>query len=693
MRGDLTLMEGMVGLDGSPTWTVYDPLRNRYFRIGWDAFQLLSRWGLGTAKAVLEAVRSETTFVHADESDVEKLMKFLFANNLTVDSPTGKSEDFLAQSVAGKSHWLKQLSLTYLFFRIPLIRPDAFLTATGWLVAFVFTRGFTKFALLTGIIGLYLTSRQWDEFVNTFLYFHTPSGFALYGTVLVLIKIAHEFGHGYTAKRYGCCVPTMGLAFLVMFPVLYTDTSDVWKLTVRRERLRIGAAGIITELYFAIFATAAWSFLPDGTLRSLAFVVATTSWITTVLINFNPFLRFDGYYLLSDAWGIHNLQTRAFALGRWRLRRLVFGVEEDPPERFPTPLKRRLVVYAWAVWIYRFFFFLGIAVFVYYFFFKVLGVVLFLIEIAWFIAAPIARELRVWWSMRMMPKKSRLIWLASLGGLAVWMAVTPWNTRVVVPAVHAVADHTTIYAPTDGRVQEVLVVPGSDVTEGQVLVRLLSPSLEHEVGLATQRLSQLRLRAKRHVTNVDDLSYVHVLNRQIQAEEARLVGLAESREKMELIASLSGVVTDVFDGLQPGLWVNEELPMMYIAAPMDVEIVGAVEEDKVHRLRAGQAATFIPDDPSYPTTEATVVEIGGTDKANFDNPYLASVYGGRIPVVNTEQGLIPESSVYEVRFSTSGKDYGFRAVRGVVHVKGQPQSLIYRVWRLIGSVFIRESGF
>ena len=142
--------------------------------------------------------------------------------------------------------------------------------------------------------------RNWDVFQSTFIYFFSTEGLFLFLLAVFLAKIVHELGHAYTAKLYGLRVPTMGIAFLVLWPVLYTDTSDAWKLPNRRQRLSIAAAGMLAEIGLAGIATLLWSFLPDGPIRSALFMVATTTWIITLLINSNPFLRFDVYFFLSD---------------------------------------------------------------------------------------------------------------------------------------------------------------------------------------------------------------------------------------------------------------------------------------------------------------------------------------------------------------------------------------------------------
>ena len=122
-------------------------------------------------------------------------------------------------------------------------------------------RWLTQAALLAGMWGV---SRSWDAFTATLVDMLSWEGLAAYGLTLAAVKTLHEFGHGVTAKRYGCRVPTMGVAFLVLWPVAYTDTNEVWKLTRRDQRLKVAAAGIATELTIAVWAMLAWVWLPDG---------------------------------------------------------------------------------------------------------------------------------------------------------------------------------------------------------------------------------------------------------------------------------------------------------------------------------------------------------------------------------------------------------------------------------------------
>ena len=348
LREDLQLLAGPSRPDGMPTWTIFDPVRNKFFRIDWRAFQLLSNWGLADSESLRRHVAATTT-VAPNASDVEDLVQFLSANSLTRDPPAGDVDNFVAQYQLSKPNWLRWLLTNYLFVRIPLVRPQPFLDRTARWVEPIFSVTARNLVLFCGVIGLYLVGRQWDVFVASFLHFFNLRGLAFYALALVFVKILHELGHAYTSTRYGCKVATMGVAFLVLFPVLYTDATDAWRLQSRRQRVLIASAGVLTELYVALISTFLWSFVADGVLRSALFVLATTSWIMSLGVNLNAAMRFDGYYILPDFLEIQNLQQRAFAFGRWWLREVLFGLGQPAPELQPRWMRRTLIAYAWLV--------------------------------------------------------------------------------------------------------------------------------------------------------------------------------------------------------------------------------------------------------------------------------------------------------------------------------------------------------
>lgn len=694
LRGDLQLFEGPPDRDGSPTWTICDPIRNRFFRIGWTAFQLWSHWSIGKVDQLVAAVCENTT-CRVTRQDVAALIRFLHANSLTQGSVSGTFDAYLQQYQASRPHWARWLLHHYLFVRIPLLRPHRFLRATLPLVKPLFSRSARLIVLLLGAVGLYMVSRQWEAFVGTFLHFFTLEGATLYGLALAATKVLHELGHAYTTTRYGCRVATMGIALLVLFPVLYTDTTDAWRLRSRRERLFIGAAGMITELAIAAIGTFLWNFLADGPLRSAIFIVATTSWTMTLGINLNPLMRFDGYYLLSDLLGVHNLQDRAFAIAKWHLRRVLFGINAPAPEHMADSLPTKLIIYAWSSWVYRFFLFIGIALLVYHFFFKVLGLVLFAIEILWFMVLPIARELMVWWDMRSTAFKTRrfLVTATSACGLLA-LALIPWSGRVSFPAILQTTQYATVFAPEPGRIVDVFVQPKRRVKAGDVLLTLDSPQLQAEIVRTAKKVEVHRLRFERLASNPEDLANMHVALKQWTAESSRLAGLEKKQRNLTIRAPISGVVTDVADALHGGRWINRKLALAFVVEPDTTELHGLGPEREVTRLTLNQPARFFPDDPKRQPVDGRLVEIGEADINRFDTLYLASIYGGPIAVRRDEKGeLVPESSVYPLRLAVLDPIPSDQVVRGVVHVEGARRSFAKRFYDLVASVLIKESGF
>ncbi|WP_448208455.1 HlyD family efflux transporter periplasmic adaptor subunit [Azospirillum sp. sgz302134] len=701
LRDDLHLLPAPPAADGSPCWTIHDPVRNRFFRIGHAAFETIARWHLSAPRAIAAAVAAETV-LEPEAEDVLGLYQFLAANNLiqTIDT------QYLAKQVAARRvSWWMWLLHNYLFFRIPLVRPDDFLNATVRFVAPFYSRAWRWAVVGAGLLGLALAMRQWDAFLHTFLHFFSLEGMALYGVTLLATKTLHELGHAYTAKRYGCRIPTMGVAFLVMWPVLYTDTSDAWRLVSRRARLNIAAAGMLAELGLAAFATLAWSFLPDGPLRSAAFLTATVSWVTTLTINLSPFMRFDGYYLLADSLDVPNLQDRAFALARWRLREWLFGLGEEVPERFSPWMHRALLIYAFGTWIYRLVLFVGIALLVYHMFVKVLGIVLFAVEIGWFVMRPFFNEFRAWWTRRhgFRPNLNTLATLTGLGAL-LWLATVPVTGTVTVPAVWRAESFATLFAPVPARMAEVLVQPGQRVAVGDLLYRLEAPELESKLVQSELRITLSQEQIDRLSAAREGLDRVRVMEEELSAALADRQGLLDSKARLEVRAPLAGTVVDVADALRPGRWISPKLPLAQIVADGRGEMVGYVAEGDLARVMPGAVARFHPDDPLRPRVEARVTAVDRVGAAMLDVPALASLYGGPVavegqPGAPSANGravsLAPVEAVYRVTLAPADPAQSGPAhqTRGVARVEAEARSLFDRFWRTALSVLIRETGF
>ncbi|MQX35599.1 peptidase M50 [Roseospira navarrensis] len=693
LRADLTLHSGPPALDGAPTWTIGDPARNRYVRIDWPAFEMLVRWDLGRPAAVAAAVSGETTLRLAPD-DVAALAVFLRDQQLTEDaSPAGTRRLAEAARAARPSPgaWLVH---RYLFFRVPLVRPDGFLSATRGAVAWLGSRTFLGATVAALLLGLVMIVRQGDLFVAAFERAFTPAGLVAFAVALVAVKAVHELGHAYTAKTFGCRVPAMGVAFMVLLPMLYTDVNAAWTLRERRRRLLVGAAGMRAELTVAAWATLAWSLLPEGPARQAAFVLAAVTWVSSLAINASPFMRFDGYFLLMDALEMPNLHARAFALARWWLRERLFGLGDPPPEPLAPGRRRFLIAFGIATWLYRLVVFLGIALLVYTFAFKALGVVLFVAEIVWLILLPIWRELRVWGRLRrrILRRRRTAVTGAVLAGLVV-AGLVPWTTRIAAPAVLKGAETAALYLPFPARLERVAAARGDRVAAGDVLYVFAAPDIT--LGLAEAEARRATARRELRIAALDPVvrAATGEIRERLAQAEAEVRALAEQAARLTLVAPLAGTVLDPLPDLRPGLWLSPRTRLALVRADAPPVVDAYVEEGDLARFAVGAEAVFHPVGTEAPSRAGRVVAVSASPARPLPRPdaVLGSVHGGPLATRRAEGGLVPEQAVYRVRVALDGPPPDLQQV-GRVHIAGEARSLFARVARSVLIVLVREWG-
>ncbi len=122
----------------------------------------------------------------------------------------------------------------------------------------------------------------------------------VYATMLI-----HELGHIGACAKYGLKHGGIGFGFYFILPVMYADITNIW-LAGKEKRIIANLAGIFTELLYAAVLGIVYLTTNDYT-----FLVASIAIASFVLWEFNPFVRFDGYWVLSDLTGTPNLLTKA----------------------------------------------------------------------------------------------------------------------------------------------------------------------------------------------------------------------------------------------------------------------------------------------------------------------------------------------------------------------------------------------
>lgn len=695
IRQNLKLLQGTPDESGSPRWLLFDPMVNKYYTLSQTAVKLMSAWhnGQETSSFLFDLKENGTEI---DEAELNAFCEFLNVNGLVVHH---NSEDVarLTQCEKATKHSLfKWLIHNYLFIRLSLFRPDDFLEQSYPYVKWLFKPQVKWIILILGGLGILLTLRQWDEFTNAFSYFWSWEGLAFYIITLIVVKVFHELGHAYVAKKYHCRVSSMGIAFMVLFPFLYTDTTDAWKLKSRYQKLDIVTAGVRVELYIALLATFLWSFLPDGMLKSAAFVLATTTWVSTLIINASPFLRFDGYYAFSDWLGVENLQSRSFALGRWALRKTLFGIDLPAPEPLPRKLQRTLIFYAWFTWIYRFFLFLGIALLVYYFAFKVLGIILFIIEIFWFILLPIQKEFIEWWKMRkeITLNRKSLVTASMLVGL-IALLVIPWQRQVSLDAVYKSSNYIRLYSPEPATIASIHVESHQAIHVGEKLVQLTSPELDFLIKVTELNIAKIQSKLDRIASFSKDRYQVDILQEGLQQEQEALTGLKKRQQLLQILSPIDGVVSDL-KPMTIGQTVGVNQHLIGVVAPTEIELIAFLPESQINAVSTGAKGTFIANHGEELQADLTVTSIEKMGIQQLEYEILSSVYGGNLGVRKSQEGeMVPESPYFLMKFKAKSlpDKLWMQQTAGKVVVEAYPKSGLSILWDKIMAVLIRESGF
>lgn len=693
LRDDLRLHATAPAADGSPRWVIHDPARHRFYQIDWPAFEILSRWHEADPATLAARVAAETP-LRVGPDDVDDLHRFLAEQQLLRPAPGGGLELWRRARAGrlGPGQWLLH---HYLFFRIPLLRPDRFLAATLPALAWIYHRRTLGLLAVAAVVAAVLLLRQLDPFRASLVDLLSPAGLVRFAGALALAKLAHEFGHAYTAKYYGCRVPTMGVAFLVLWPMLYTDVSAVWTLRHRRQRFAVSLAGLAAELGLAVLAALAWSLLPPGAARELAFVLATTSLASSLLLNLSPFMRFDGYFLLSDWLDLPNLHERAFALARWQLREWLFALGAPPPETFAPRRRRFLILFAFATWIYRLLLFLGIALLVYHFFIKLVGIFLFLVEIGWFVLRPIWREVGAW---------RRLDLRLGVAGrwrrpavpllLTVLLLLLPWQTAVQAPALWAAGRHVTLYAPGPGRLARIAVGEGEAVAAGAPLFVLDHPELGYRRERAGRQAEIVAGEREQGRFAAALRERARVLTAEDAAVAAADTAAARQQQRLELRAPFAGTAIDLEPDLAPGTWLGKGQRLGALRDTGPARIVAYVGEDDIDRIAPGAACRFYPEALDRPVLACRVAAIDPAAVRALQEPLLANLFGGPLPVRAQGRQLIPERALYRLRIDLDDPAAGPGSqMRGTVAIDGRAASLLGRLLQTAGAVALRESGF
>ncbi|MCR6629871.1 MAG: hypothetical protein NVV74_07355 [Magnetospirillum sp.] len=678
IRSELRLVGRRHDPSGAEVGVVYDPLRHRFFELAPLAMDMLARWGSG-ARRLLEEVDGATA------EDLGNLLQFLLANQLLARRP-------VIPPLSGFQRLEHAIGHLF-FFRIPLVHPDRVVAALAEALAPLMHPAALAAMGGMAVLGLALVARQWDVFAAGFGTVFNTGGAASFILAVVLAKAIHELGHALAAKRMGCAVPAMGVAVVFGAPLLYTDLSDTWRLERRRQRLLVASGGILAETALAALATWGWLILPEGPARGACFFLATAAWAATLALNANPFMRFDGYFMLSDVMGVPNLQDRAFTLGRWAVRRLLWSSAEPCPDDAPPRLRAAMLVYAWTTWAVRLGIYLGLAFAAFHILPKVVAVPLLMSEIWVLVLRPIVRELAGWWRSRrdFLSRRRGRLTLAVLGGLFLWAAV-PQSFQLSLPAIYAPASRVWMHPPR-AAVLVHAAAEGARVQAGEVVAEFRDPELDHQAAQSRIRLDMLKVVEAQLATNLASAHDLAAQRQRIAEEQANLSGIEAQQAALILRAPVAGRIVESAPDLRPGLWRTPTDPLFLLASDGAGALTAYVDDRDLDLVRAGGSATFYPGAVDFPVFQARVETVETVPAETITEPLLASPFGG--PIAAERDGrnrLVARQGQYRITATPQHSTTGATAMDGRLMVATRPHSILGLALRRLYAVVVRESG-
>lgn len=129
--------------------------------------------------------------------------------------------------------------------------------------------------------------------------------------MLILLSIVsilfHELGHAAAACKFNVAPKEIGFGFYLFFPAMFTDVSSAWMAT-KKQRICIDLSGFYFQI---ILVDILMIFLIATNVNMKVLYLIIWNNLFIILYNLNPLFRFDGYWIISDIFGITNLKTKS----------------------------------------------------------------------------------------------------------------------------------------------------------------------------------------------------------------------------------------------------------------------------------------------------------------------------------------------------------------------------------------------
>lgn len=575
---------------GQIWYVINDAASGKLHRFTANAYTLIGLMdGVRTVRRLWEIAEEKLRDYAPTQDEVISLLGQLHgADLLQCDVPPDTAELFRRYRSQKKSK-KAQTFLNPLSIRIPLYDPNRLL---GRLLPF-FRPFFGKVGFIAWLLLLVMTAvlagQHWEELTSNVLdQVLTPKNLVLVWLLFPFIKLFHEIGHGLLAKTWGGEVHEIGIMLLVFTPVPYIDVSASSGFVSKWRRMVVAAGGMMFELVLACAALAIWVNVEPGLIRNCAYNILIVSGASTLLFNSNPLIRYDGYYILTDALELPNLSQRANRYLQYLVTAHAFGQknQEEPAETWQEKLW--YLLYAPASWLYRLMIIGGIGMFLAQKF-LVIGLIVTSWSLLSMLVLPSWRGLKYLFAnaqLRENRLRAILVSATAVVLLLLLVAVLPVPLRTVVEGVVWLPEESFVRAGTGGFVQSIVLPSGSMVQPEATVVLLEEPSLaaKEQVALARMDELQAQYRAEQAEKN---LVQAEILEGQLRQEQAKLERIQVQLRDLQVRSKASGHLVLPQPEDLPGKFVKQGETVGYVFPEAMVTVRVVVPQEKVGMVRAG----------------------------------------------------------------------------------------------------------
>lgn len=464
---------------GRPSWVLQRRATSGVHRLDSAAFELVDQLdGQRTVGEVWEQALIERDSSAPTQDEWIALLAALQAAELLNVDRRVSPERLFERRDERRSRERRERRLNPLYLRFGLHDPDAWLTRLTPLSHALFSRTALVVWLALMVAGVLAILIGGESLVSAV----TTQGFPSPRTALFMLllyfplKFLHELGHALAVKRGGGEVHEIGIALMVLVPLPYVDASASAAFPDKRDRMLVAAAGILVELMFAAIGALLFSG-SSGVIAEIGLALLLVGGASTLLINGNPLLRFDGYYLLADALEIPNLVSRSRRAVLERLRAWLSGEPERGVSVSDVAERRWLLAYGVASALYR----TGLMLWIAWWLsgrFPVFGGALALYALVTAMVLPLWRGLGVVASdPSLHAMRPRLLVSGiplTIAALVMWLPLPHSN---MTSGVVWLPDEAIIRAQGACEITATSVRPGDKVLEGQALFDCFDPEL------------------------------------------------------------------------------------------------------------------------------------------------------------------------------------------------------------------------